>query len=99
MRRGGVTATVPGVEARSGGQRDASSTTPDHEGPPRRTRLTNEGTYLAWWRSGLSAFGVALGAGGVVPALTKGNRWPYVVVGVGFALLGVTLVVILLVLA
>src|SRR5215207_9302116 len=53
----------------------------------RRTRLANERTYLAWWRTGLTAFAVSLGAGKLVPALTDETRWPYVVVGVGFALL------------
>jgi putative membrane protein len=36
----------------------------------RRTRLANERTYLAWWRTGLTAFAVSLGAGKLVPALT-----------------------------
>jgi len=58
----------------------------------RRTRLANERTYLAWWRTGLSAFAVSLGAGKVVPALTKETRWPYTLIGVGFGLLGVVLV-------
>jgi putative membrane protein len=58
----------------------------------RRTRLANERTYLAWWRTGLTAFAVSLGAGKLVPALTDESRWPYLVVGVGFALLGVVFV-------
>lgn len=58
----------------------------------RRTRLANERTYLAWWRTGLTAFAVSLGAGKLVPALTDETRWPYVVVGVGFALLGLAFV-------
>jgi putative membrane protein len=58
----------------------------------RRTRLANERTYLAWWRTGLTAFAVSLGTGKLVPALTDETRWPYVVVGVGFALLGVVFV-------
>jgi putative membrane protein len=58
----------------------------------RRTRLANERTYLAWWRTGLTAFAVSLGAGKLVPALTDVNRWPYLVVGVGFALLGLVFV-------
>jgi putative membrane protein len=58
----------------------------------RRTRLANERTYLAWWRTGLTAFAVSLGAGKLVPALTDETRWPYVLVGVGFALLGVAFV-------
>jgi len=58
----------------------------------RRTRLATERTYLAWWRTGLTAFAVSLGAGKLVPALTDASRWPYLVVGVGFALLGVAFV-------
>ncbi len=58
------------------------------EDATRRTRLANERTYLAWWRTGLTAFAVALGTGRVVPALAKGTTWPYEVIGTGFALLG-----------
>lgn len=58
----------------------------------RRTQLANERTYLAWWRTGLTAFAVSLGAGKLVPALTDETRWPYAVVGAGFALLGVVFV-------
>ena len=58
----------------------------------RRTRLANERTYLAWWRTGLTAFAVSLGAGKLVPALTEEARGPYVVVGIGFGLLGVAFV-------
>lgn len=58
----------------------------------RRTRLANERTYLAWWRTGLTAFAVSLGTGKLVPALTDEDEWPYVVVGVGFALLGVVFI-------
>lgn len=56
----------------------------------RRTRLANERTELAWWRTGLTALAVALGVGRVVPELNNSTvRWPYVLVGVGFALWGV----------
>lgn len=56
----------------------------------RRTRLANERTYLAWWRTGLTALAVSLAAGKVVPTLTPhATRWPYAVVGAGYALLGV----------
>jgi putative membrane protein len=56
----------------------------------RRTRLANERTQLAWWRTGLTALAVALGVGRVVPELSKtATRWPYVVAGVGFALWGI----------
>jgi putative membrane protein len=64
----------------------------DVDDATRRTRLANERTYLAWWRTGLTAFAVSLGAGKLVPALTDETRWPYVVVGIGFALLGLAFV-------
>lgn len=60
----------------------------------RRTRLANERTYLAWWRSGLTAFAVSLGAGKIVPELAGGTRWPFELVGAGYALLGVAFVVL-----
>jgi putative membrane protein len=63
------------------------------EGGQRRTQLANERTQLAWLRTGFTAFAVALGVGNVVPALTDARRWPFVVVGSGFALLGIGLVV------
>jgi uncharacterized membrane protein YidH (DUF202 family) len=58
----------------------------------RRTQLADERTYLAYLRTGLSAFAVSLGAGKVVPALTHGEKWPYQLLGVGFALVGMAIV-------
>lgn len=58
----------------------------------RRTRLANERTYLAWWRTGLAALAVSLGAGKLIPALTPDAQWPYTVVGAGFALVGVVFI-------
>jgi len=55
----------------------------------RRTRLANERTYLAWWRTGLTAIAVSLAAGRVVPFLSHRTAWPYEVLGAGFAVLGV----------
>jgi putative membrane protein len=56
----------------------------------RRTRLANERTYLAWWRTGLTSLAVSLAAGKVVPQLSGTNRtWPYQVIGAGFALIGI----------
>jgi inner membrane protein YidH len=54
----------------------------------RRTRLATERTYLAWWRTGLTAFAVAFGAGRIVPELTGGSAWPYAAIGVAFAVVG-----------
>jgi putative membrane protein len=55
----------------------------------RRTLLASERTYLAWWRTGLTAFAVSLAAGQIVPALTDDPRWPYTLIGAAFALLGI----------
>lgn len=56
----------------------------------RRTSLAAERTFLAWWRTGIAGFVVALGAGGIIPDLVDdpGPRWPYVVLGCGFAVMG-----------
>jgi putative membrane protein len=55
----------------------------------RRTRLANERTYLAWWRTGLTSIADSLAAGRVVPTLAHRTAWPYEIVGAGFAVLGV----------
>jgi putative membrane protein len=58
----------------------------------RRTRLANERTYLAWWRSGLTALAVSFGAGRIVPELTGGATWPYALLGAGFGVLGLAFI-------
>ena len=59
----------------------------------RRTALANERTWLAWVRTGLASTAVSIGVGRVVPAVSDVARWPYVVVGCGYAVLGAALVV------
>ncbi|HTR75578.1 MAG TPA: DUF202 domain-containing protein [Solirubrobacterales bacterium] len=60
-----------------------------------RTSLAGERTLLAWWRTGLTAIAVALGVGRVLPELAPhATRWPYVVLGVGFALYGTAMLVL-----
>jgi putative membrane protein len=59
----------------------------------RRTRLASERTYLAWWRTGLTAFAVSFGAGRLVPELSTGATWPFETIGVAFAVVGVAFVV------
>src|SRR5436189_5086773 len=54
----------------------------------RRTRLANERTYLAWWRTGLTTFAVSLAAGRLVPELSSGASWPFEVIGVAFGVVG-----------
>lgn len=58
----------------------------------RRTRLANERTYLAWWRTGLTTFVVSFGAGRLVPDLAEGPNWPFEVIGVAFATVGVAFI-------
>ncbi|HTG48261.1 MAG TPA: DUF202 domain-containing protein [Actinomycetota bacterium] len=58
----------------------------------RRTSLAAERTLLAWWRSAIASVAVAIGVGRLVPALTHGDRVPYVALGLGFAALGLAYV-------
>ena len=55
----------------------------------RRTRLANERTYLAWWRTGLTAFAVGLAAGKLIPELSGGAAWPYELIGTAFGVVGI----------
>ena len=66
---------------------------PEAEDATRRTRLANERTYLAWWRTGLAAVAVGVGTGSIAPGLVGGATWPYVIVGIGYVLLGIAFVV------
>lgn len=59
----------------------------------RRTRLAAERTWLAWWRSGIAATAASLAVGAVVPDLIDNSRWPYVILGVGYAALAVSMFV------
>jgi putative membrane protein len=56
----------------------------------RRTHLANERTYLAWLRSGLTAVAVGLAVAKLLPDLSDaGASWPYVLLGGGFCVLGI----------
>jgi putative membrane protein len=55
----------------------------------RRTRLANERTYLAWWRTGLTSIAVCIGLGRIVPGVADVTKWPYELVGAGYGVLGV----------
>ena len=67
--------------------------TPEDEDAIRRTRLANERTYLAWWRGGLTGIAVSLAVGALLPELADDRRWPFLVLGVGFAILAVLFIV------
>ena len=62
------------------------------EDATRRTRLANERTYLAWWRTGLTSLAVCVGVGRLVPSVAHGTHWPYETLGVGYGVLGIAFV-------
>jgi putative membrane protein len=57
----------------------------------RRTRLANERTYLAWWRTAMTAIAVALAAGKLIPVLSHGAAWPFELLGTAFGITGIAL--------
>jgi putative membrane protein len=60
----------------------------------RRTRLANERTYLAWWRTGLTSLAVCIGLGRIVPGVANVTKWPYELVGAGYGVLGLVFITI-----
>lgn len=60
----------------------------------RRTWLAVERTWLAWWRSGIAVGAVALAVGRFLPGLTGGARWPFRLLGIGYGVLSVAILLI-----
>jgi uncharacterized membrane protein YidH (DUF202 family) len=60
----------------------------------RRTALAAERTWLAWWRTGLGALAVAIGVGRILPGLAGGPRWPLTLLGIGYGVLAVAILII-----
>jgi uncharacterized membrane protein YidH (DUF202 family) len=60
-------------------------------GAPRRTAMAAERTWLAWWRTALAATAGALGVGRLAPELLDVAPWPYVVLGAGYGLMAIGL--------
>ena len=58
-----------------------------------RTAMAAERTWLAWWRSALVATAGALAVGRLAPRLLHVATWPYVVLGIGYAVLAIGLLV------
>ena len=59
----------------------------------RRTSLSSERTYLAWFRTGLGMIGVALAVGRLIPALVSGSHVAYATLGAGYGVLGAFMIV------
>ena len=77
-----------------------SASSPDPPAPDsgtdvtRRTWLAAERTWLAWWRSGVAVGAAGLAVGRLLPDLTHGAHWPFQVLGIGYGLLSVAVLVV-----
>jgi putative membrane protein len=60
----------------------------------RRTWLAAERTWLAWWRTGLGAAAVSIGVGRLLPDLTGGALWPLRLLGLGYGVVAIAVLVI-----
>jgi putative membrane protein len=80
----------PGRKADAGPTDSAPGPT---DSAPRRTYLAAERTYLAWLRTGLGALGLGLAVGRLIPALMESEHTEFGLLGAGYALLGVFLIV------
>ncbi len=60
-----------------------------------RTSMAAERTWLAWWRTALTATAGALAVGRFAPELLHVAPWPYVLLGCGYAALALGLLVYL----
>lgn len=60
----------------------------------RRTWLAAERTWLAWWRTGVGAAAVSIGVGRLLPGIAGGSSWPLKLLGLGYGLLAVAILVI-----
>ena len=58
-----------------------------------RTSMAAERTWLAWWRTALTATAGALAVGRFAPELLHVAPWPYVLLGCGYASLALGLLV------
>ena len=55
--------------------------------------MAAERTWLAWWRTALTATAGALAVGRFAPELLHAASWPYVLLGCGYAALALGLLV------
>ena len=73
---------------------DADGAPPAGTDATRRTWLAAERTWLAWWRTGLGATAAAIAVGRLLPVVTHGARWPFRVIGLGYGLLAVVVLIV-----
>ena len=53
--------------------------------------MAAERTWLAWWRTALAATAGALAVGRFAPQLLGVASWPYIALGIGYAVLAIAL--------
>jgi putative membrane protein len=58
-----------------------------------RTSMAAERTWLAWWRTALTATAGSLAVGRLAPELLDVAPWPYIVLGAAYAGLAIGLLV------
>ena len=81
------------TQAPEDGERQAGGADPGRDSAPRRTYLAAERTYLAWLRTGLASIGIAMAVGRLIPALIDASQVAFAVLGIGYALLGIFLII------
>jgi len=72
---------------------DERSPPPGDPGAANRTGMAAERTWLAWWRTALGATAGALGVGRLAPDALNVPSAPYVILGCGYALLALALLI------
>ncbi len=75
------------------GDRRRRSSEPLRDSAPRRTYLAAERTYLAWLRTGLGTLGLSLAVGRLIPALIDASHVRFGLLGAGYGLLGMAMIV------
>jgi uncharacterized membrane protein YidH (DUF202 family) len=56
--------------------------------------MAAERTWLAWWGAGVAVGAVALAVGRFLPGLTHGKSWPFRLLGLGYGLLSVIVLIV-----
>jgi uncharacterized membrane protein YidH (DUF202 family) len=66
----------------------------DESGVASRTGMAGERTWLAWWRTALASTAGALAVGRLAPDLLQVAAWPYVVLGCGYGVIAIALLLV-----